>query len=112
MKIFGVTLTVLLTFLTSIVLDYSAKNLTLSSLIGISIILAVFAINLVKFAAWGWLNKHYDLSKTYPLTAMFFPLIFVYAAVNDQSVITLQKLVGLIIILTGLYFFNQGSREK
>jgi len=106
MRIYGVLFSVALTLLTSIILKFAAAELSLTSLFGIAIILLVFAINAIKFVTWGWLNRRYDLSKTYPLTALFFPLIFIYAVISGDSTLTLQKIFGLIIILLGLYIME------
>lgn len=102
MRILGVLLSVLMTFATSVILKLSAAEFSLTSIMGLLIILIVFVINLLKFMTWGWLNKRYDLSKTYPLTALFFPLIFIYAVVAGDTLMTTQKILGLCLILVGL----------
>lgn len=112
MRILSVLFTVFLTLLTSIILKQSSGEYELFSLLGISIIILVFLINLVKFVTWGWLNKHYDLSKTYPLTAIFFPLIFIYAVIIGDTSLTIQKISGLIIILAGLYLMETAKEVK
>lgn len=102
MRIIAVLFTVLLTFLTSVILSEAASRVELFSFIGFVIISIVFFLNIVKFIAWGWLNRRYDLSKTYPLTATFFPIIFIYAVTIGEAELTMQKVVGLIVILLGL----------
>lgn len=111
MRIIAVFFTVSLTFLTSLILNVASSEYNLLSFIGFMIIFLVFAINVVKFIAWGWLNKRYDLSKTYPLTALFFPLIFIYAVVIEDTILTVQKVLGLTIILVGLYVMEITKKE-
>lgn len=106
MRIVSVLLTVLLTFFTSVLLSISASKFELISFLGGLVIIMVVFLNIVKFFIWGWLNKHYDLSKTYPLTALFFPLIFIYAILNGNSEVTINKIIGLITILIGLVWME------
>ncbi|MEZ8169577.1 hypothetical protein Q5H80_00895 [Vibrio sp. SNU_ST1] len=111
MRIVSVLFTVFLTFLTSVILSESASQVELFSWVGIAVIATVVFLNVIKFIAWGWLNRRYDLSKTYPLTAMFFPLIFIYAVATGEAELTLQKVVGLGIILSGLYLMEVSKRK-
>ena len=102
MRVLGVLLSVLMTFATSVILKLAAAEFNLVSTMGLLIILLVFIINVLKFMTWGWLNNRYDLSSTYPLTALFFPLIFIYAVMEGDTLITPQKILGLCFILGGL----------
>lgn len=109
MRVLAVFITVLLTFSTSVILKTVSSEYILFSYISLIAIFFVFSINALKFLIWGWLNKRYDLSKTYPLTALFFPIIFVYAIVIGDTAITLQKVIGLVVILFGLYVIEKES---
>lgn len=106
MRILSVLFTVFLTFFTSILLSTAASRFELLSLLGGLVIAIVVFLNVVKFFIWGWLNQRYDLSKTYPLTAIFFPLIFIYAIFTGSAELTINKVIGLIIILIGLLWME------
>ncbi|WP_413285379.1 hypothetical protein [Vibrio sp. MA40-2] len=100
MRILGVMFTVFLTLSTSILLDASTKLNSGSVLV---VICVVVLINALKFVIWGKLNQYYDLSKTYPLTTLFYPLIFIYAIVFRGVDFELIKLFALIIIMSGIF---------
>ncbi|MEZ9601404.1 hypothetical protein AB4232_21685 [Vibrio sp. 10N.286.46.A8] len=106
MRVVVVLLTVILTFITSVILSVAASKVELISFYGGLVVAIVVLINVVKFSIWGWLNNRYDLSKTYPLTAMFFPLIFIYAILIGDTDITVNKLFGLFVILLGLLWME------
>jgi len=106
MRILAVLLSVLMTFATAVILKLGAAEFSLISMMGLLIIIIVFVINVLKFMTWGWLNNRYDLSKTYPLTALFFPLIFIYAAMAGDTSMTAQKVLGLCLIMSGLIFME------
>ncbi|MBL4280042.1 hypothetical protein H8F10_19335 [Vibrio fluvialis] len=108
MRIFGVIFTVLLTLMTSILLNIAADKVYY---IAFSIIALVIVINAVKFFLWGQLNKRYDLSKTYPLTTLFYPLIFLYSVIFDNGQVTVQKVVGISIIIVGVFIFEMRSSK-
>lgn len=100
-KILMVFSTVLVTLFTAILLNYSAKNSELLSLSGVSVIFVVLGINFIKFKTWGFIYKHYHLSESYPLIALFFPLIYFVAIINNEAVFKLTKLTGILLIMVG-----------
>lgn len=106
-KLTGVFTSVLLTLLTAFILSYSAKNIKLYSITCILIFSLVIFLNIIKFLIWGGLNKKFDLSKTYPLTAIFYPLIFITAILTGDTIISIQKVLGLIFISFGVYYFER-----
>ena len=112
MRILSVLLSVLMTFATAVILKLAAGEFSLISMMGLLIIIIVFVINVLKFLIWGWLNNRYDLSKTYPLTALFFPLIFIYAVMAGDTLMTTQKILGLSLILAGLIFMETARRKS
>jgi hypothetical protein len=109
MRLVPVFGTVILTFITAVMLDITSDKVPLISYIGLVVVLAAFAINLVKFLLWGWLNSRHDLSKTYPLTALFYPLIFGYSLYKGQIDFQLNQFFGLLVILAGIAIFERGS---
>jgi len=105
----GVFSSVGLTLATAFSLSYAAKNFKMLSLQFAVILCLVIILNISKFIIWGKLNKRFDLSKTYPLTAIFFPLIFIISIITGDSAISMQKTVGLVLIFFGVYFFDKYS---
>ena len=66
-----------MTIASSLILNYAAKqNFHMFSIMALGLIALAILVNVLKFVFWGYLHKRFDLSKTYPLTAIFFPLIF------------------------------------
>jgi hypothetical protein len=61
---------------------------------------------------WGALNKRFKLSDTYPLTALFFPVIFLFALLSGESDLDINKLVGLLLIVSGLFYFEKSRVEE
>lgn len=104
--------TVILTIVSSLLLDYSAeKNEKLNNIV-IGILLLVFLINMIKFGIWGWIHKNYDVSKSYPITSIFFPLIFIIAYLKEETGFSLCKILGLLLIILGLIIFEFKSKTN
>jgi len=85
----------------------AGKGLPLFSVLFVLMIAVVMGLNVAKLVIWGALNRRYDLSHTYPLTALFFPAIFITALILGDTSLSLCKLVGLILIMTGLIYFER-----
>lgn len=95
-----VAATVVLQLLAAFVLDVAAS----ASAIGIAALGAVaIAIGLhgVRFMLWGHVHKHYPLSHSYPLTALFFPFVLVISHLRGDHVDWYQ-LVGTLVITLGV----------
>jgi len=105
-KVLMVLLTVFITLFTAILLNYSAKNNLLFSMVGISSIIAVILLNFLKFKIWGYIYKQYHLSESYPLITLFFPLIYLIAILNGEATIEITKVVGVSFILVGIFIMN------
>jgi multidrug transporter EmrE-like cation transporter len=99
-------LTVALTVASSLLLNYAANGHGFARWFAMLLVLVVIVINAFKFLAWGYLHKRFDLSKTYPLTAIFFPIIFIISCFHDEANFTPPKLVGVSLILVGLIIFE------
>ena len=70
----------------------------------------VLGLNAGRFLLWGFLHKNYPLSFVFPLSAIFFPVIlFIDIFIYDEQ-ITLSKLIGVVLILSGvLLLTSEGS---
>jgi len=106
MKYLLVFSTVLITILSSVLLDYGAENFTTISVLGVVLFGMVLLVNCFKFVLWGWIHKSYDVSKSYPLTAMFFPLIMLVSFYQNETVISWPKMIGVLLIVSGIIMFS------
>lgn len=70
-------------------------------LVAVGIVL-VIALNGARFLLWGSIHKRYPLSHTYPLTALFFPLILLVAYLFGEPV-RVQQIGGTILICLGVW---------
>lgn len=58
-------------------------------------------LNGVRFVIWGYTHRHYPLSHSYPLTALFFPCILLLSSWYGEP-IGWQKIAGVAVIMLGL----------
>jgi drug/metabolite transporter (DMT)-like permease len=75
-----------------------------SSAVGIAYaagIFVVLALNGARFLSWGMLNNRYSLSEVYPLTTLFFPILYAYSVVFKNVPIEPHKIVGICLISFG-----------
>ncbi|MFD1316082.1 hypothetical protein [Namhaeicola litoreus] len=107
-KVLLVFSTVLVTLISALLLNYGAKmSNSLISPLGIGIISVVILVNFLKFVIWGKVYKKYDLSKSYPLVSLFFPLLYAVALYKGDAELKMTKVVGVCFILTGVWFMSR-----
>jgi len=97
---------------TALVLDYM-KQIDLSFFnfyIFIGFII-VFGLNVFKFIIWNFLHKKYDLSSTYPMTAIYFPIIYIIAIFKDEIHIDLVSLLAISFIFFGVYLILKDEKK-
>jgi len=99
--------TVILTIGSSLVLDAAAEHRTTINLFIAGLIGLALALNILKFGLWGWIHRNYDISKSYPLTSIFFPLIFIISYWKGEVEITGLKLIGIALVVVGLWVFER-----
>lgn len=94
--------TVLLQLLAAWILDLVAKSVHQKVLwvAAVTIALAI-AINLGRFLIWRHAHRHFPLSQTYPLTALFFPCVLLLSWWHGQHITSLQML-GTALITFGV----------
>ena len=83
----------------------TATSLPLMSIAALFFLGLVIAINIGRFLLWGWMHRRIDLSKSYPLTAMFFPLVAILSAFKGEHIDPIQW-VGVGIITLGVVWFG------
>ena len=78
----------------------------------VAAIIAVAAgLNGIRFLVWGFTSKHFPLSSSYPLTALFFPCILIVSAFYGEAVVW-TKLVAVAIIVAGLALTTPGDDRR
>jgi len=69
------------------------------------VLVAAVALNALRFLVWGYTHRHYPLSRSYPLTALFFPCILLVSAWYGDPVGAMQ-IAGVGVIMLGLGLMN------
>lgn len=90
----------------SITLNYAAKN-EIDFQWVLVVYFVVLGLNVLRFLYWGFLLKKFNLSDLYPLTALFFPLIYFYSIYLGESQWSVGKITGVLIIVCGIYLFER-----
>lgn len=57
-------------------------------------------LNVVRFVIWGYTHRHFPLSQTYPLTALFFPCILILSYLKGDSIHPME-IAGTALITLG-----------
>lgn len=66
---------------------------------------AAVGLNAARFLIWGYTHRHYPLSHSYPLTALFFPCILLLSAWYGDT-IGWAKVMGVVVIMAGVVLMN------
>lgn len=105
---------VLSTIIIQLLVATLLKELTLRDAtpvhVGLGLAAAV-ALNGVRFLAWGCAHRHFPLSQSYPLTALFFPCILLVSVYYGETVGTAQ-VAGVVVIVLGLWLMNSGEANE
>ncbi|HEY1772879.1 MAG TPA: hypothetical protein VGM47_04195 [Gammaproteobacteria bacterium] len=92
-----VTLTVLLQLVAAALLKRAAVVAPMGLLLPAFLIGVTLGIHGLRFLLWGYVHKRWPLSHTYPMTAVFFPLVIIMAAAYGEPIHLNQALGGLLI---------------
>ena len=92
-----VTLTVLLQLVAAALLKRAAAVAPMGLLVPALLIGVTLGIHALRFLLWGYVHRRWPLSHTYPMTAVFFPLILIMAAAYGEPIHLNQVLGGLLI---------------
>lgn len=101
-KLLLVTLTVILTLASAALLNFGAKHLSEGIVISSAVIFSVLTFNVLKLKLWGDIYQRYHLHDSYPLTAVFFPLIYLYAVAIGEGTLVWNKTLGVLLIVIGV----------
>lgn len=69
----------------------------------ILLVLALFFLG-ARAIVWQMLLEHVELSKIYPFASLVQVLILIYSIVIFNENVTMTNLIGLIIMLCGIYY--------
>lgn len=92
------------------VLKHAATFETIS-LLALFLVGVVISVNIGRFLLWGWMHRRIDLSKSYPLTAIFFPLVALLSVYNGENIRPIQW-VGIAFITLGVFWFSVFVRNS
>ena len=112
--IFPIFIIVSISISTALVLDYIQNlNMDFFSFYVMVGIIFVLGLNVFKFIVWNFLHKRYDLSSTYPMTAIYFPLIYIISVVKGEVVVDIFSLLAISFIFIGVYLiFSTDNKEE
>ena len=65
----------------------------------------VILLNVLRLVVWRFAHKRFPLSTCYPITAMFFPLMFIISLAYNEPV-NIQKVIGVLLIASGVGFLT------
>lgn len=103
--------TVVLQLAVALVLDLAANREVRLDLFTVVAILGAVALHGIRFVIWGYAHRRYPLSLTYPLTALFFPLVLVLAYWRGEAV-GMAQVGGTILITAGVALTAWGSNAE
>lgn len=106
-----VSATVLLQLAAAWVLGRAASHQT-TLLLGILAVGLAIGLNLMRFAIWGYAHRHFPLSHTYPLTALFFPCVLALSYFNGDAVTSEQVIGTLLITFGALAMASPGATRR
>ena len=106
-----VTFSVLLNVGTAVILKTTADQGAASTLIVLTGIGLSFFLNGLRFLAWGYANKRYRLSYTYPITSLFFPLMLLVTYAYHEPV-HITQWIGTILISIGVIALTRKVESK
>lgn len=106
--LFVVIATVVLNLVAAAVLKYAALSYDTARAISVLAVITVLGIQGGRFLLWGYAHRRWPLSHTYPLSAIFFPLILALGVFYGEPV-TIKKLVGAILITVSVAWIAKAS---
>lgn len=94
---------VLLNVLSAVVLKSIADQNNPNLLLLATALIVALGLNGLRFLVWGYANRRFPLSNTYPLTSLFFPVMLAVSYAYKDPV-TAAQWVGTIFITAGVFW--------
>lgn len=107
LTVFAVTL---LNLFVAILMDWTANNIQILSIGFILILSTIIGLNIARLILWNKIHKVIDLSRSYALTAIFFPLIALTAFIQGE-VISTRQWIGVLIVCLGVFWISAFTRD-
>lgn len=98
------SLTILIQSFSFLSIKYSTLQ---TGLVSFLLLTGAFGFLCLRAILWQNLLKITDLSKIYPFAALVQVLILLYAVLLFNETITLNNVIGLLIMLTGTFFLSR-----
>ena len=98
--------TVVLQLAVAVLLKELADAAPRSALALLVVLGLAVGLNGLRFLLWGYTHKHYPLSRSYPLVALFFPCILLLSLWYGEPVGWMQ-VAGVAAIMAGVALLNQ-----
>lgn len=67
----------------------------------------VLLLNIMKFWLWGVSHKRFSLNRSYPIAALFYPIMYVISVFMGEAFWEIPKILGAMLIFGGTLFVNQ-----
>ena len=108
--LFFVIFAVLLNILSAIILKESSIRFGYDLVLITVISFLVLIVNLSKLLLWAYIHKHYPISRTLPLTSLFYPFIFIISLYYGET-FSLNKILGCALLVIGIIMIlNEESK--
>lgn len=98
-----VTVAVALSIASAIVLKEAVQLVEPTMLVLFGLLALVVLINVFRVVFWAAIHRRYRLSDSYPLTALFFPMILLVSILYGEE-ISAYKVLGTLLITIGVAF--------
>ena len=102
---FSVLGVVMLNLCVAVLMDWTARNVSILSLGFVTVLMTVIFLNLLRFILWKFIHGVVDLSRSFVLTSLFFPLVALVAFLQGEMISLLQWF-GVLIICFGVFWIS------
>ena len=99
------SLTIFLQSFSLLSIKYSTLN---SGLVSIVLLLMAFLFMGLRAILWQYALRLNELSHIYPFASLVQVLILFYAVVLFKEVITMNNVIGFVVMLSGIFFMTRG----
>jgi len=101
--------TVILNIAGALVMDYAAE-IEYPVLLDLFVITCIIiAFNAWRIMVWSFVHKRFELSKSYPIIAIAFPIMLLISVYQGESSFNTQNISGSLLIISGLLLLSKGE---
>lgn len=111
LKYFFVASTVVINISAALLLDLGAELENPILMVTLAIIGVVVLLNVLRFFLWSVIHKRYDISKSYPLIAIAFPIMLVISVYQGETSFSFQNVFGSGLIILGIVLMGVNREE-